>query len=104
MLYHSPTLGILFALVGATIIITRGTIFRGFQQGRAGAFFSCALCVGFHVGAWSMLLLRHGDGAYAGHPFTWWAVVDFFLDGSSVALLSLAAEAVLLKLLGDPDS
>lgn len=103
-MYHGPDVAVLLALVGMTIILTRGTIFRGFQQGRAGAFFSCAICVGFHVGAWGMLVLRHGGGASAGHSLTWWAVADFFLDGSSVALLSLAAEAVLLKLLGDPDA
>jgi len=103
MLYHGPDINVILALVGATIIITRGTIFRSLQQSRLGSFFTCSLCVGFWVGAVSMFALRHGQGSAAGHPFVWlWTVADFFLDGATVALLSLAADAVLLRLLGDP--
>lgn len=102
-LYHGPDIHVILALVGATIIITRGTIFKGLQRSRLGGFFTCSLCVGFWIGAVSLFVLRHGAGSYAGHSLTWWAVADFFLDGASVALLSLAADAVLLKLLGDPE-
>lgn len=102
MLYHGPDINVILALVGATIIITRGTIFSRVQKFWPH-FFTCSLCVGFWIGAVSMLALRHGSGASAGHSLTWWAIADFFLDGATVALLSLASDAVLLKLLGDPE-
>lgn len=95
-MYDALPIHMIVALVGATIIITRGTIFRGFQQGRARVFFACSLCVGFWVGSVTMLVLRL--------PSTpWKGFVDFMLDGSSVALLSLAADAVLIRLLGEPE-
>jgi hypothetical protein len=101
VLYHGPDINVILALVGATIIITRGVIFSRVQK--LSHFFTCSLCVGFWVGAVSMFALRHGQGSASGHPFVWlWVVPDFFLDGATVALLSLAADAVLLRLLGDP--
>ena len=95
MTYQSPTIGVIVALVGATIIITRGTIFARLQTSWP-KFFTCSMCVGFWIGAVSMLVLRPGSK-------TWESTVDFFLDGCSISLLALAVDAVLLKLLGDPN-
>lgn len=95
--YQAPTVGMLVALVGATIIITRGSIFRGLQESRAGAFFSCSLCVGFWVGAIGMAVLREAS-------FSVDAAKDFFLDGFSVSLLSFVVTAILIRLLDDPPS
>ena len=95
-MYDALPIRMIVALVGATIIITRGTIFRGLQQGRARVFFACSLCMGFWVGAVTMLVLRPVSTP-------WGSFVDFVLDGSSIALLSLAADAILIRLLGEPE-
>ena len=95
--YQAPTVGVIVALVGATIIITRGSIFRGLQESRAGSFFSCSLCVGWWMGAVGMAVLR-------GASFSVDAVKDFFLDGCSVSILSFVVTAILIRLLDDPPS
>ena len=82
-------------LVGTTIIVVRGAIFNWLRKGRIAYYFSCSMCLGFAVGAIGAAVMAHGAHDYN-------SVVDFFLDGASVSLLSLAADAVLLKLLGDP--
>ena len=92
MLYISLPPGLLLALVGVTIVATRGSIFRWLHEGRAGAFFKCPLCVGFWVGALGSLVLRPWSGAIGG-------VEDAFLDGASVAVLSYLVGAVLIRLL-----
>lgn len=86
---------IYIALIGVTLIIVRGTIFRGLQEGRLSALFACSQCTGFWVGvaAGATQLASMGHGAW----------VDAILIGATTSFLSMAADAVLLKLLGDPN-
>jgi hypothetical protein len=92
--YSTLSPGSLLALVGVTIIVTRGTIFGWLQRGRwIGELFHCPLCFGFWCGA--------GGGAYLrGHL----GAADVVLDGAVVALLSLLVAAVLERLLGAPET
>lgn len=81
------------AFIGATLIITRGTIFD-FAQ-RRWSFFKCSQCVGFWVGtiggACGIVTMGHGHA------------LDAFLAGTATSFLSLGSDAILLRLLGDPD-
>jgi hypothetical protein len=81
------------ALIGLTLILVRGTIFRSLQR-RWPAFFRCSQCVGMWVGlaAGASGVASMGRGR----------VVDAVLVGTATSVLSLATDAVLLKLLGDP--
>ena len=89
------------ALVGLTLILVRGTIFRPLQRFWP-AFFRCSQCVGMWVGVTA--------GAMGIAPLDRWyvdsvvsgRVLDAVLVGAATSVLSLAADAVLLKLLGDP--
>ena len=83
------------ALIGVTLIIVRGTIFRGLQEGRLSALFGCSQCTGFWVG------VAAGATQLASLSHSPW--VDAILIGATTSFLSMAADAVLLKLLGDPN-
>jgi hypothetical protein len=82
------------ALIGATLIITRGTIFRPLQQ-LWPVFFTCPLCVGFWVGAAAggSSFVSLGNGK----------IPDAFVVGCATSFLSMLANAVLIKLLDDYD-
>jgi len=81
------------ALIGLTLIIVRGTIFRPVRR-IWPALLECSQCTGMWVGAaaGTMGLPREVGGS----------VVNALLVGASTSLLSMLTDAVLLKLLGDP--
>ena len=81
------------ALIGLTLLLVRGTIFRPLQR-RWPALFQCSQCVGMWVG----LAVGASGIASMGRG----RVVDAILVGAATSVLSLGADAVLLKLLGDP--
>ena len=81
------------ALVGLTLILVRGTIFRPLQR-LYPPLFRCSQCAGFWVGA--------AAGARGLAAFGHGPVTDAVLAAGATSVLSLAADAVLLKLLGDP--
>lgn len=82
------------ALIGITLIVVRGTLFSRLQRAWS-ALFACAQCFGMWVGmlagASGIVQLGHGR------------VLDTVFVGAATSFLSLAADAVLLKLLGDPE-
>lgn len=82
------------ALIGATLIVVRGTIFRPIQR-LWPALFQCSQCTGMWVGAAAgasgIVALGHGRA------------VDALVVGASTSFLSMVADAALLKLLGDPE-
>ena len=84
---------LLSALVGATLIVVRGTILR---RVRAiwPALLECSQCTGTWVGivAGATGIVSVGQGR----------VVDAIIVGAATSFLALLADAVLLKLLGDP--
>jgi hypothetical protein len=81
------------ALIGTTLIVVRGTIVGPIRRVWP-AFFQCSQCVGFWVGvgggASGLVEVGHGRG------------VDAAIVGTATSFLSLLADAVLLRLLGDP--
>lgn len=83
---------VLIALVGATLIVVRGTIFRPLQQ---IPFFACSQCFGTWIGAAAgasgIISIGHGR------------VLDAVIVGCATSFLALLADAILLKLLGDPE-
>lgn len=85
---------LLSALVGATLVLVRSTLFRPVQR-LYPPLFGCAQCAGFWVGALGGAagLASVGRGR----------VVDALACGFATSLLSLLADAVLLNLLGDPN-
>lgn len=85
----------ILGLVGSTIIVVRGAIFNWLRKGWGAYYFGCSMCLGFAVGAVGSAVIAHGAHGYDN-------IVNFVLDGASVSLLALAADAILLKLLGDP--
>ena len=82
------------ALVGATLIVVRGTIFQPIQR-LWPALFQCSQCfgtwVGIAAGASGVVSAGHGPA------------VDALVVGAATSFLSMAADAILLKLLGEPD-
>jgi hypothetical protein len=84
---------LLLALVGTTLIVVRGTIFSALQ--RLSPFFACSMCFGFWVGA--------AGGASGVVTTGHGRVLDAYAVGAATSFLSLLADAVLLKLLGDPN-
>lgn len=91
------TLAQLFALSGVTIIVVRGEVFAWLRK-LWPALLGCAMCTGFWVGTLGAIALgvipwRLGE-----------SLVDLVLAGATVALASLLVDAVLLKLLGGPES
>jgi hypothetical protein len=85
---------LLCALVGATLIVARGTIFRPLQA-RWPALFRCCQCTGFWVGA----VAGAGGIVTVGRGIA----IDALIVGSATSFLAMVADAVLLRLLGDPE-
>lgn len=83
----------LLALIGATLIVVRGTICRPIQR-LWPALFQCAQCSGMWIGA----VAGASGVASTGHG----RVLDALIVGAATSFLSLLADAVLLRLLGDP--
>lgn len=83
------------ALVGLTLIVVRGTLFRPLQR-LWPALFQCAQCsgmwVGMAAGASGLIPTAAGHGR----------VLDALIVGAATSFLSLLADGVLLRLLGDP--
>jgi len=83
----------LIGLVGITLIIVRGTIFGPVRR-LWPALLGCAQCTGTWIGAAAggagLLPLGHG------------AVLDAVFLSGATSVSSLAVDAVLIHLLGDP--
>ncbi len=83
------------ALIGFTLILVRGTIFQPLQT-RWPALFGCSQCtgtwVGIAAGVSGLVTVGHGR------------VLDAVIVGSATSFLAMAADAVLLRLLGDPNA
>jgi hypothetical protein len=82
------------ALVGVTLILVRGTIFRPLQRFWP-ALFGCSQCVGMWVGL--------AAGAFGFASMDHGRAMDAVLVGGATSVLSIAADGVLMKLLGDPE-
>lgn len=82
------------ALVGATLIVVRGTICRPVRQ-LWPALLQCSQCTGTWVGvaAGATGIVSIGRGR----------VIDAAVVGAATSFLAMAADAILLKLLGDPE-
>lgn len=85
---------LLAALIGATLIIVRGTIFRSLQTWLP-SLFRCAQCTGFWVGvvAGASRIVVVGQGR----------LVDAMLVGAATSFLAMAADALLVTMLGEPE-
>lgn len=81
------------ALVGLTLVLVRGTVFRSLRR-LWPALLECSQCTGMWVGmvAGASGIETMGQGR----------VLGALLVGCATSLLSMGADAVLLKLLGDP--
>lgn len=81
------------ALVGATLLIVRGTIFRRVRT-IWPALLQCSQCVGTWVGAFAGAsgIVSVGQGR----------IVDAIVVGAATSFLTMTADALLLRLLGDP--
>lgn len=84
---------IALALVGATLIVVRGTLFRRVRL-LWPALLRCSQCTGFWVG----LVAGAGGLATTGHG----RIIDAAVVGCATSFLSIAADAVLIHFLGDP--
>lgn len=84
---------LVLALIGTTLIVVRGTLFRPLQK-LWPALFACAQCSGFWVGA--------AAGASGIVATEYGRLLDVVIVGAATSFLSLLADAVLLKLLGAP--
>lgn len=82
------------ALIGLTLIIVRGTIFRPVRR-IWPALLECSQCTGMWVGmaAGAMGFPQEGGGR----------VASAIVVGAATSLLSVLTDAVLLKLLGEPE-
>jgi hypothetical protein len=82
------------ALIGLTLIVVRGTLFRPLQR-LWPALFQCAQCtgtwIGMAAGASGVVSTGHGR------------VLDTAIVGAATSFLSLLADAMLLRLLGESD-
>jgi hypothetical protein len=82
------------ALIGLTLLIVRGTIFRPVRR-LWPALFGCSQCtgtwVGMAAGAIGVVSTSHGR------------ILDTVIVGAATSFLSLLADAVLLNLLGHPE-
>jgi hypothetical protein len=81
------------ALVGTTLIIVRGTIFAPIRK-LWPELLGCSQCtgtwIGIAAGASGVVSTGHGG------------ILDAMIVGSATSFLSMLADAVLLRLLGDP--
>ena len=84
---------LLAALIGATLIIVRGTILRRVRA-LWPTLLKCSQCTGTWVGiaAGATGIVSVGQGR----------VIDAIVVGSATSFLSMLADAILLHLLGDP--
>lgn len=82
------------ALIGLTLIVVRGTIFGPLQR-LWPALFRCAQCFGMWVGA--------AAGASGVLTLDCGRILDAILAGASTSFLSMLADAVLLRMLGEPE-
>lgn len=83
----------ILALIGVTLIIARSTLFRPVQRFWP-ALFRCSQCIGTWVG-----IAAGASGIVtAGHG----RLLDAVIVGASTSFSAMLADAVLLKLLGDP--
>jgi hypothetical protein len=87
------TLLLLCALIGTTLIIVRGSILAPVRN-LWPALFGCAQCAGTWVGiaAGASGIVSTGHGRF----------LDAVIVGAAASFASLLADAVLLRLLGDP--
>lgn len=85
---------LLAALIGTTLIIVRGTIFRSLQQWLP-SLFRCAQCTGYWVGVAAGVsgIVATGHGR----------LIDAMIVGTATSFLSMAADAVLISMLGEPE-
>jgi hypothetical protein len=85
---------LLAALIGTTLIVVRSTIFRPIRR-LWPDLLECSQCTGAWVGAVAGAtgLVTTGHGG---------RVLDALIVGAATSFLALLADAVLLKLLGDP--
>jgi hypothetical protein len=81
------------ALIGATLLVARSTVFRPIQR-LWPALFQCCQCVGVWIGAGAAAsgIVTTGHGL----------VIDVLIVSSATSFAAMLADAVLLKLLGDP--
>jgi len=83
----------LLALVGTTLIVVRGAIFDPIRRVWP-TFFGCSMCVGMWVGmgasVFGVVTLGRGKA------------LDMYVVGAATSFCSLLADAVMLRLLGDP--
>lgn len=85
------------AFIGITLIIVRGTIFGPLQR-LWPAIFRCAQCVGMWVG------MIAGASGLAGISQNHSAiVVNAIVVGGATSFLAMLADAILMRLLGDPE-
>lgn len=84
---------VLIGLIGATLIVVRGVIFRPLRR-LAPAFLGCSQCFGFWVGA--------AAGAIELIPTGHGRVLDALVIGSATSYLAMFADAVFINLLGEP--
>ncbi|MGH3303688.1 MAG: hypothetical protein ACRDOK_18815 [Streptosporangiaceae bacterium] len=84
---------VFLGLVGATLIVVRGSIARPLRTVWP-AFFGCTQCVGFWIG------FAGGSGGLVstGHAH----IANAIVVGSATSFLAMLSDGVLLKLLGDP--
>ena len=84
----------LLAVVGMTLIVVRGVILQPVRR-IWPTLFGCSQCVGWWVGV--------GFGTSGVAATGYGIAADVLIIGSSGSFLSLLADAVLLRLLGDPN-
>ncbi len=84
---------LLSALVGATLIVSRSTLFRSVRYFYP-PLLECSQCVGTWVG----IAAGAGGLVTTGHG----RIVDAIVVGSATSFLAMAADGLLLYLLGDP--
>jgi hypothetical protein len=89
------TLLLLLSLVGTTLIVVRGTILAPVRK-LWPALFGCAQCAGTWVGiaAGASGIVSTGHGR----------VLDAVIVGAASSVASMLADAVMLRLLGDPNA
>jgi hypothetical protein len=82
------------ALIGATLIVVRGTIFRPVRR-LWPALLGCCQCTGVWVGALAGVtgVVSTGQGR----------IVDAVVVGCATSFLAQAADALLIQLLGEPN-
>lgn len=85
---------LLLALVGTTLIVVRGTVFKRIRR-LWPSLLECAQCAGTWIGgaAGASGIVSVGRGH----------VLDAIIIGAATSLLSMLVDATLLTLLGDPN-